>query len=107
MAPGFSRVSAARGVGPAVSTAGRLGRNRCADFAHWVRQHRPKLAVEVVKRTDELAGFRGVPQRWVVERTLAWLTQHRRLVRDYERSEASATAWIYAALIRIMLRRLA
>ncbi len=53
------------------------------------------------------AGFCVVPKRWVVERTLAWLTQHRRLVRDYERSEASATAWIYVALIRIMLRRLA
>jgi len=78
-----------------------------ADFADWVRQRRPKLAVEVVKRTDVLAGFRVVPKRWVVERTLAWLTQHRRLVRDYERSEASATAWIYVALIRIMLRRLA
>ena len=78
-----------------------------ADFADWVRQHRPKLAVVVIKRTDALAGFRVLPKRWVVERTLAWLTQQRRLVRDYERSEASATAWIYVALIRIMLRRLA
>ena len=73
----------------------------------WVRQHRPKLVVEVIKRTDALAGLRVLPKRWVVERTLAWLTQQRRLVRDYERSEASATAWIYVALIRIMLRRLA
>lgn len=78
-----------------------------ADFADWVRQHRPKLAVEVIQRTDDLAGFRGVPKRWVVERTLAWLTRQRRLVRDYERSAASATAWIYVALIRIMLRHLA
>ncbi len=77
------------------------------DFAHWVRQHRPKLAVEVIKRAADLTGFRVRPKRWVVERTLAWLTQHRRLVRDYERSAASATAWIYVALIRIMLRRLA
>ncbi len=77
------------------------------DFAAWVRRHRPKLAVEVIKRTDDLTGFRVLPKRWVVERTFAWLTQHRRLVRDYERTTTSATAWIYVALIRIMLRRLA
>jgi transposase len=48
-----------------------------------------------------------LPKRWVVERTFAWLMQHRRLVRDYEQSEISATAWIYVALTRVMLRRLA
>jgi putative transposase len=76
-------------------------------FAHWVKQLRPKLAVEVVKRSDTTAGFKVWPRRWVVERTFAWLMGQRRLVRDYETTETSAEAWIYIAMIRIQLRRLA
>lgn len=77
------------------------------DFAEQARQHRPKLVVEVVKRSDTAAGFEVLPKRWLVERTFGWLMRHRRLVRDYERTETSAEAWIYVAMIRIMLRRLA
>jgi len=78
-----------------------------ATFAQWVKGLRPKLAVEVVKRSDDTAGFKVLPRRWVVERTFGWLMRQRRLVRDYETSEASAEAWIYIAMIRIQLRRLA
>jgi transposase len=77
------------------------------DFAAWLKTHRPKLDVEVVKRSDDVSGFKVLPKRWVVERTFGWLMQHRRLVRDYEQTETSATAWIFVAMIRIMLRRLA
>jgi len=77
------------------------------DFAQWVRGLRPKLAVEVVKRCDQTRGFKILPRRWVVERTFGWLMRHRRLVRDYEQTETSAQAWIYIAMIRIQLRRLA
>jgi transposase len=42
-----------------------------------------------------------------VERTFGWLMRQRRLVRDYETTETSAEAWIYIAMIRIQLRRLA
>ena len=76
-------------------------------FAAWVQALRPKLAVEVVKRSDDTTGFRVLPRRWVVERTFGWLMHHRRLVRDYETSATSAEAWIYIAMIRIQLRRLA
>jgi transposase len=76
-------------------------------FAHWVRGLRPKLAVEVVKRSDDTAGFAVLPRRWIVERTFGWLMRQRRLVRDYETTESSAEAWIYIAMIRIQLRRLA
>ena len=76
-------------------------------FAHWVKTLRPKLAVEVVKRSDAVQGFKVLPWRWVVERTFGWLMYHRRLVRDYERTISSAEAWIYVAMIRIQLRRLA
>ena len=41
--------------------------------------------------------------RWVVERTFGWLMHQRRLVRDYETTEASATAWIYLAMIQIQI----
>ncbi|CAA9247676.1 MAG: hypothetical protein AVDCRST_MAG77-2967 [uncultured Chloroflexi bacterium] len=47
------------------------------------------------------------PQRWVVERTCAWLGHSRRLAKDYERSPHSSAAVIYAASIRLCARRLA
>lgn len=77
------------------------------EFGNYVKQLRPKLVVEVVKRSDTAQGFEVVPRRWVVERTFGWLMQCRRLTRDYERTVRSATAWIHIAMMRIMLRRLA
>jgi putative transposase len=52
-------------------------------------------------------GFRVLPRRWVVERTFAWLSQVRRLSKDYERLPEMAEAMIYGAMSRLMLRRLA
>ena len=40
--------------------------------------------LEIVKRTDDLAGFKLLPHRWVVERTFGWLGRYRRLSKDYE-----------------------
>jgi transposase len=77
------------------------------NFAHWVTERWPKLAVEVVKRGDDVKGFSVLPKRWIVERTFGWLMQHRRLVRDYECTTSSAEAWVQLAMIRIQLRRLA
>jgi putative transposase len=77
------------------------------EFAHWVKGIRSKLAVEVVKRSEDNKGFKILRRRWIVERTFAWLMRHRRLVRDYETTESSAEAWAYIAMIRIQLRRLA
>jgi putative transposase len=77
------------------------------NFAQWVRDHWPKLEVEVIKRSTDTEGFSVLPQRWIVERTFGWLMRHRRLARDYERTEASAESWIHLAMIRIQLRRLA
>jgi putative transposase len=56
---------------------------------------------------EEPSGFLVLPRRWVVERTLAWLGQARRLAKDYERLPESGVAMIHAAMSRIMLRRLA
>jgi len=52
-------------------------------------------------------GFRVLPRRWVVERTFAWLGKARRLAKDYEWLPETGVAMIYAAMSRIMLRRLA
>jgi putative transposase len=51
-------------------------------------------------------GFQVLPRRWVVERTFAWLTQNRRMSKDYERLCATAETFIYAAMTRLMVRRL-
>ncbi len=53
-------------------------------------------------------GFgRVLPRRWVVERTFSWLGQNRRMSKDYERLCDSTEAFVYAAMIRLMVRRLA
>jgi putative transposase len=52
-------------------------------------------------------GYVALPKRWVVERTFSWLGQNRRMSKDYERLCASAEAFVYAAMIRLMVRRLA
>ncbi|RWP58130.1 MAG: hypothetical protein E5Y79_09300 [Mesorhizobium sp.] len=52
-------------------------------------------------------GLRGATRRWVVERTFAWLGRCRRLAKDFERTIASAEAWVFIAHIRLLTRRLA
>jgi putative transposase len=50
-------------------------------------------------------GFRVLPRRWVVERTFSWIDHNRRMSKDYERLCASGEAFVYAAMIRLMVRR--
>ena len=65
------------------------------------------VEVEVVQREPGAEGFVLEPRRWVVERTFAWITQCRRLGKDYEVLPASSEAMIYIAMTRLMVRRLA
>jgi transposase len=52
-------------------------------------------------------GFLVLPRRWVVERaTITSIEQNRRMSKDYERLCASGEALVYAAMIRLMPRRL-
>jgi transposase len=51
------------------------------------------IRLEIVSQLPAQHGFAGLPRRWVVERPLAWLTQGRRLVRDYARDPAYSEAW--------------
>ena len=62
--------------------------------------------LEIVKRSDPHR-FVVLPKRWIVERTLAWISRNRRLCRDYERHARKAAAFVRLAMIRIMLRRIA
>lgn len=63
-------------------------------------------ALEIVKRSDDVKGFKVLPRRWVVERTFGWLGRYRRLSKDYEGLTKSSQAFVYAAMIHIMIRRL-
>ena len=66
----------------------------------------PHLVIEIVKRSDQARGFKVIPKRWVVERTLAWLNRCRRLAKDFENLARNAVAFIRLASIRLMLRKL-
>jgi len=65
-----------------------------------------RWVLQIVKRTDAHR-FVVMPKRWIVERTLAWISRNRRLSRDFERYASTVVAFIRLAMIRIMLRRLA
>jgi putative transposase len=52
-------------------------------------------------------GFQVLPRRWVVERTFAWLCHNRRMSKDYERLAATSEAFVYVAMTRLMVKRLA
>ena len=66
----------------------------------------PNLEVEIVKRCDSAKGFVVEPQRWIVERTIAWLNRCRRLAKDWENRSHNALAFLQLASIRLMLRKL-
>jgi putative transposase len=70
-----------------------------ASFCGWL--------LEIVKRSDDVKGFKLLPKRWVVERTSSWLSNYRRLSKHYEYWNETGEAMIYVAMIHVMLRRLA
>ncbi len=62
--------------------------------------------LEIVRRCERHR-FVVPPKRWIVARTLAWISRCRRLARDYKRHARKAAAFVRLAMIRVMLRRLA
>ncbi|TCM44440.1 transposase [Kribbella sp. VKM Ac-2568] len=74
-------------------------------LSDWARDT-VNVAVQIVKRTERHR-FVVLPRRWVVERTLAWITRHRRCARDYEGLPAHHEAMVCWAMIRITSQRLA
>jgi putative transposase len=91
---------------------GRLPRLRViwADGAYtavidWVKSACGWLLTTILKPVG-VRGFVVLPQRWIVERTFAWLGRYRRLSKDYEKNTNSSEAWIYLAMIHRMSRAL-
>ena len=70
-----------------------------------IPRHR-RVKLEIVKRSDDVKGFKVVPKRWIVERTFGWLIQSRRLVRDYEVKIEHSEAMIYLSMSKRMLARI-
>lgn len=66
-----------------------------------------RWTLQIVKRSDTAQGFEVIPRRWVIERTLAWLGRCRRMAKDWEKTIASAEAWLLIAHIRRVTRMLA
>jgi putative transposase len=62
--------------------------------------------LEIVKRSDDVAGFAVLPRRWVVERTFGWIGRYRRMSKDYETLPVSSEAMIHLAMINLMVHRL-
>ena len=65
-----------------------------------------QIDVEIVKRSDCAHGFKVLPKRRIVERTIAWLNRCRRLAKDWENLNRKALAFLRLASIRLMLRKL-
>ena len=63
--------------------------------------------VEITTRLSDQPGFQVIPWRWVSERTFAWLGNYRGLSKDYEYWVYTSDAMIYAAMVHLMVRRLA
>jgi transposase len=66
-----------------------------------------QTTIDIVRKPADQRGFAVIPRRWAVERSFSWITAHRRLARDYERTTTHAEAFVYWAMIGTMTRRLA
>ncbi len=75
-------------------------------LVNWVAEQF-KFCLAVVLRPKETRKFVLLPRRWVVERTFSWLNHSRRLSKSYECLTSTDETWVYIAMTRIMLRRLA
>jgi len=60
--------------------------------------------VQIAKRS-ELHTFAVMPQRWVVERSFAWLEKCRRLWKNCERKLNTSLQFVHLAFLALLLRR--
>ena len=63
------------------------------------------ITLHVVKLPEAKRGFVLLPRRWVVERSFAWATRCRRLVKDYERYAETLAGFHLVAFIGYMLKQ--
>ena len=95
-----------RGTGKKLRKVWVDGTYRGAEWTAWVYE-KYHIVLESVARAEGQKGFAVLPHRWVVERTLAWLNQCRRLSKDYEELPTTSETFVYVAMTRLMLKRLA
>jgi putative transposase len=95
-----------RGTGKQLRKVWVDGTYRGAEWTFWVKEQY-HIVLESVTRAEGQKGFAVLPHRWVVERTLAWLNQNRRLSKDYEELPSTSETLVYVAMTRLMLKRLA
>jgi putative transposase len=60
-----------------------------------------------LKKLPKRPAFENLPRRWVAERTFDWISHNRRMSKDHERLCWTGEAFVYAAMTRLMVRRLA
>jgi len=77
-----------------------------AEFEAWIKD-RLGVVWEISLRPTGKKGFVVLPQRWVVERTFAWLGRSRRLSKDYEKLTDNSAGMVYLASLQRLLKRLA
>lgn len=65
------------------------------------------IKLHVVKLPEAKRGFVLLPRRWVVERSFAWATRCRRLVKDYERYAETLAGFHIIAFVGYMLKHAA
>lgn len=71
----------------------------------WVKQYL-RWTLEVVRRCDNVSGFKVVPKRWIVERTFGWFGRYRRTSKDYEQRMENSESILLLSMSHLMVRRL-
>src|SRR6267154_1788208 len=94
------------GMFPFLKTLFADGGYQGQQFAKALAKVLPHLDVEIVKRSDRVTGFVVLPKRWIVERSLSWLSRCRRLAMHWENLARKAVACLQRAIIRLMVRKL-
>ena len=82
------------------------GGHQGPEFQAALRRVCGQVSVEVVERSDAAKGFVVIPERWVVERSIAWLNRCRRLAKGWECLNRSGLAFLRWASVRLMARTL-
>jgi len=64
------------------------------------------IKLEIIKRNDDLKGFKILTRTWVLERTLDWIRRNLPMSKDYERFSETQESWVYLGIISLMVNRL-
>jgi putative transposase len=71
----------------------------------WAKRYL-RWTLEVVRRCDDVKGFKVVPKRWIVERTFGWFGRYRRTSKDYEQRMENSESILLLSMSHLMVRRL-